>query len=123
MSGIAATAEILVDTDVLVDHLRGAHRLSAEGRRLGVSVVSRCELFAGRDADERLRSFLAPMIDLPIDGVIAERAGTIRRASGIATPDALIAATAITHGIPLMTRNRRHFGRVDGLDVIAPDGR
>jgi predicted nucleic acid-binding protein len=116
-----ATADVLVDTDVLVDHLRGAHRLTSGGRRLGVSVVSRCELFAGRDAESRLGSFLAPMIDLPVDAGIAELAGTIRRESGLATPDALIAATAITHGIPVMTRNRRHFERVDTLRVVRPD--
>jgi predicted nucleic acid-binding protein len=43
-----------------------------------------------------------------------------RRETGIATPDALIAATALTHRIPLMTRNRRHFERVARLRVIAP---
>jgi hypothetical protein len=43
-----------------------------------------------------------------------------RRETGIATPDALIAATALTHRIPLMTRNRRHFERVARLHVIAP---
>lgn len=118
MSGIVATAEVLVDSDVLIDHLRGEHRLSSGGRYLGVSVVSRCELFAGRDAPERLRRFLGAMIELGIDPRIAELAGMTRRATGIATPDALIAATALTHRIPLMTRNRRHFDHIAGLRVI-----
>jgi predicted nucleic acid-binding protein len=60
------------------------------------------------------------MIELPIDGVIAELAGTTRRDAGIATPDALIAATALQHRIPLMTRNSRHFERVAELRVVAP---
>lgn len=115
-----ATAELLVDTDVLVDHLRGDRRLSADGRRFAVSVVSRCELFAGRDEPEMLRRFLSPMIEMPVDGAIAELAGTTRRDTGIATPDALIAATALAHRIPLMTRNRRHFVRVADLRVVAP---
>jgi tRNA(fMet)-specific endonuclease VapC len=114
-----ATAELLVDTDVLIDHLRGSRRLSAE-QPLGVSVVSRCELFSGRDEPERLRRFLSPMLELPIDAAIAELAGLTRRRTGIATPDALIAATALVHRIPLMTRNRRHFDRVDGLRVVTP---
>jgi toxin FitB len=116
-----ATADILLDTDVLVDHLRGARRLSPDVGRIGVSVVTRCELFAGRDEPERLRRFLWPMIELPIDGVIAELAGLTRRQAGIATPDALIAATALVHGIPLMTRSRRHFDRVGTLQLVAPD--
>jgi predicted nucleic acid-binding protein len=114
------TAELIVDTDVLVDHLRGERRLSPGGRVLGVSVVSRCELFAGRDEAVRLRRFLSPMVELPVDGAIAELAGLTRRGTGIAVPDALIAATALTHGIPLMTRNRRHFDRVAHLRVVTP---
>jgi len=92
-----ATAELLVDTDVLIDHLRGQRRLRADTRRIGISVVSRCELFAGRDEARRLRRFLWPMMELPIDVVIAELAGMTRRDTGIATHDALVAATALTH--------------------------
>lgn len=114
------TAELLVDTDVLVDHLHGTRRLSGDGQRVAISVVSRCELFAGRDEPQLLRRFLSAMIELPVDGVIAELAGTTRRDSGIATPDAIIAATALVHGVPLMTRNRRHFDRVAGLRIVAP---
>src|SRR2546429_7498997 len=83
-NGIVATAEILVDTDVLVDHLRGARRMTAE-LGIAVSVVTRCELFAGTDEPERLRRFLWPMVQLPVDAVIAELAGATR---GVATPDA-----------------------------------
>lgn len=115
-----ATAELLVDTDVLIDHLRGVRRLRADGALMGLSVVSRCELFAGRDEPERLRRFLSPMVQLPIDPAIAELAGVTRRDTGIATPDALIAATALAHDIPLMTRNRRHFERVADLRSLGP---
>lgn len=115
-----ATAEILVDTDVLIDHLRGARRLRAGAGSLGISVVSRCELFAGRDDPGLLREFLQPMVELPVDSAIAELAGVTRRVTGIATPDALIAATALTHGIAVMTRHRRHFDRVAGLRVVSP---
>jgi predicted nucleic acid-binding protein len=58
--------------------------------------------------------------DLPIDAAIGELAGLTRRRTGIATPDALIAATALLHRIPLLTRNRRHFDRIDGLRVLTP---
>jgi predicted nucleic acid-binding protein len=50
-----AAADLLVNTDVLIDYLRGTRRLRADGRRLAVSVVSRCELFAGRDEPALLR--------------------------------------------------------------------
>ncbi len=86
----------------------------------GSPVISRCELFAGRDEPQRLRRFLWPLIELPIDAATDELAGMTRRDTGIATPDALIAATALTHRIPLMTCNRRHFDRVAKLRIIAP---
>ncbi len=114
------TAELLVDTDVLVDHLRGRRRLPADVRQLGVSVVTRCELFAGSDEPERLHRLLWPMIELPIDATVAERAGLTRQRTRIATPDTLIAATALQHRIPLMTRNRRHFDSVAELRIVTP---
>lgn len=115
-----ATAELLVDTDVLVDHLRGRRRLAADIEQLAVSVVTRCELFAGRDEPEGLRHLLSPMIEFAIDAATAELAGLTRRRTGIATPDALIAATALLHRLPLMTRNLRHFERVEELRVVTP---
>jgi toxin FitB len=115
-----ASAELLVDTDVLIDHLRGTSRLVAPAERLAVSVVTRCELFAGSDEAARLQAFLDPMEELPVDAQVAELAGLTRRRTGIATPDALIAATALHHGPPVMTRNRRHFERVRDPRVLTP---
>ena len=46
---------------------------------------------------------------------IAERAGRIRRETGVRLPDALIAATAIEERLLLATRNRRDLERVRGL--------
>ena len=114
------TVDLIVDTDVLVDHLRGARRLSPGTGTLGISVITRAELFAGRDEPEVLRRLLAPMVEIVVDGAIAELAGATRRGTGVAMPDALIAATALAHRIPLMTRNRRHFDRVAGLQIVAP---
>ncbi len=51
---------------------------------------------------------------------VAERAGRIRRESGLDLADAVIAATALHLGVPVLTRNRRGFDRVPGLEVRAP---
>jgi predicted nucleic acid-binding protein len=114
----------LLDTDVLIDHLRGSRRLElSEAVPLPfISVVTRCELFAGQDVDEAaLRALLAGFEEVAIDRAIAERGGRIRRETGISLPDALIAASALEHGLAVLTRNRRHFERVTGLEVSGPD--
>ncbi|RZV44672.1 MAG: type II toxin-antitoxin system VapC family toxin [Acidimicrobiia bacterium] len=114
-SGIVA--DYLVDTDVLVDHLRGTAELRARANdRLSYSVVTRAELFAGRaDAESEVRRLLDGLTELPVTGLIAENAGRIRRATGVRLPDALIAATAIKHGLRLMTRNRKDYERIPKL--------
>jgi predicted nucleic acid-binding protein len=114
-------AEVLVDTDVLVDHLRGASPFQPGRENVSYSVVTRCELFAGREAQERVvRRLLEPFTEIEIDRRIAERAGRLRRESGIRTPDALIAATALVHRLKLVTRNVKDFRRVPGLEVRLP---
>jgi predicted nucleic acid-binding protein len=51
---------------------------------------------------------------------VAVQAGRIRRETGVRTLDALIAATALEHGLTLVTRNRRHFEAVRGLRIRRP---
>lgn len=113
--------KLLLDSDVLVDHLRGHRRMVAGRDELYVSAVTRVELFAGRGTEERrIRRLLEPMENLPVDGAIAERAGRLRRSTHIRLPDALIAATALEHRLTLVTRNARDFGSVKGLKLREP---
>jgi predicted nucleic acid-binding protein len=110
-------ADVLVDTDIFIDHLRGARELRPGPHRLHYSVITRAELMAGTSASELVRLLLAPFRERPVDRTIAERAGRIRRESGVRLPDALIAATALEHHLALATRNRRDFANVRGLRI------
>jgi len=119
-------AGYLLDTGILLRHLRGQRRyvrlLRELGkRRLAICVVTRTEVFAGmRPHEERnTRRLLGRMETIPVDGEIADRAGDlIRRARGqgrtLHVPDALTAATAIQYKATLVTLNVRHFA---GLGV------
>lgn len=108
-------ADVLIDTDVFVDHLRGASELAPGRHRVHYSVITRAELFAGNTAWSLVSLLLAPFREIPVTRPVAERAGRIRRESGVRLPDALIAATAIENRLGLATRNRSDFDQVRGL--------
>ncbi len=115
-------ANLLVDTDVFIDHLRGARELTPGRHRVHYSVVTRCELLSGDVGSALVQRLLDPFRELAVDRRVAERAGRIRRETGLAVPDALIAATAIEHDLAVVTRNRRHFEPVKRLRLrdLAP---
>jgi len=88
--------------------------------RILYSVVTRCELFAGHEMEEEtVQRLLEPFEELQVDRPVAERAGRLRRAGGLRTPDALIAATALEHQLVLVTRNARDFRPARGL-ILRP---
>ena len=113
-------ADILVDTDIFIDHLRGTSEVKAGRHRLHYSVITRAELFAGTTGTNVATRVLAPFREIAVDRAIAERAGRVRRESGLRMPDALIAATALERNLSLATRNTRHFGPVRGLRIRSP---
>lgn len=118
MSGTGDMANVLLDTDVLIDHLDGSRSLSRRLAGSSYSSISRAELYSGRDADERIIDRLLDQFDeIPVDRKTAEEAGRIRRESNIRLPDALIAATALLYKLPVHTRNVRDFKKVRRLRI------
>ncbi len=114
---------ILVDTSVLIDHLRGdeaAQRALVgaveQGERLACSVVTKVEVLAGmRPGEEPATRRLLDALDwIDVDDGIAERAGAmanryLRSHPGVDPIDFIIAATAEQHDAALWTRNIKHF--------------
>jgi predicted nucleic acid-binding protein len=110
-------ADLLLGSDVFIDHLRAGIRVPI-GRddSAAYSVITRAELFAGRNSDDQLVSrLLSTFREIEVDRPISERAGRIRRETGIRLPDAIIAATAIEGKLQLVTRNLRDFQGVPEL--------
>jgi predicted nucleic acid-binding protein len=119
---------ILVDTDILIAHLRGiaaARTWLRQARQNGpmtVSVVTIAELSGGIRSAERhdVWALLACMRAEPASDIIARQAGQFMRQyrrshSGIGLGDYLIAATAQVIGADLATLNTRHFPMFPGL--------
>jgi predicted nucleic acid-binding protein len=119
---------LLLDTDVLVEYLRGRQTavdyLESLTSDLCVSVISVAELFAGardREEERSLKQFLLAFALLPVTEKVAQRGGLYRRdygpSHGTGLADALIAATAEENGANLATFNRRHFPIVSRITV------
>lgn len=120
---------LLLDTDVLVEYLRGRQRaieyLEGLSSDPSISVISVAELFTGVKGDEEervLKQFLLVFSILPVNEKIARLGGLYRReyrpSHGTGSADALIAATAEEDGASLVTFNRRHFPMVS--EVMVP---
>jgi predicted nucleic acid-binding protein len=118
----------LLDTGLILRHLRGRRRtvqlLRGLGKKGGLSIASitRLEVHAGMHSDERWQTqkLLSRLTTIDLDRDIADRAGDLiasaRSANHTLTvPDAVIAATAIGHGLTLATLNRADFQHIPGL--------
>ncbi|MCV7402034.1 type II toxin-antitoxin system VapC family toxin [Mycobacterium fragae] len=125
---------VIVDTDLLVDFLRGKGsgvRLVRElvaGHRLRVTAITAFELRVGTDflgrRDDILR--LVRSRTFPLDPSSALRAGDVAatlRAAGkdIGMADCLQAGICLNFDLPFATRNRKHFDRVEGLRLFDVD--
>ena len=120
----------LIDTDVAIDYLRRreyAQKLlenwAGEGL-LAISTLTHLEIYQGMKTGEEdaTNAFLDGLISVVVDIPIARRAGTMLgglRSKGmtIGIADAIIAATALQFGAPLLTNNVEHYPFTD-LKVI-----
>ena len=126
----------MLDTDILSEVMRGrnptvqerALAYLAEYQHLSFSFITRYEILRGLKAKRATRQILAfdelchASNVLPLTDPIVVRAAEIYanlRQQGQLTSDAdiLIAATALTYGLVLVTSNVAHFARVGGLRV------
>lgn len=129
MSPADEAVPIVVDTSILIDHLRGRPQARevlvaarSSGRRVWSSVVVRMELLGGMRSDERRRTHaLIDAIEwVDVDSRIADRAGELARTHRRTNPDIdiagyLIAATAEIARADLKTLNVTHFPMIPGL--------
>ncbi|MDQ2741693.1 MAG: type II toxin-antitoxin system VapC family toxin [Chloroflexota bacterium] len=118
---------IVLDTSILIDHLRGnaaaqtaLERVLDSGERVVGSVLSRTEAFAGmRPGEEAVTTRLMALIEwIPLDEDLADRAGALaqcylRSYPGIDMVDYAIAALSDALDAELWTRNRKHFPMLD----------
>ncbi len=125
-------AEAVFDTDILVDHLRAVRNATElvyqvrSGRITGyISTITEAELYAGKDQDDEKKNMLiAELLGLfekvEVNSTIARSGGILKRVHGVAVTDALIAATALSLGCKLLTRNVKDYEMIKGLALEKP---
>lgn len=125
---------MLIDSDLLVwmtrGHVGAVQRL-AQLLPWKLSAVTYIELAQGCRSKAELSQLkkglaMSQAHILPLTPSITDRAIALidghALANGLQLGDALIAATAVEHGLTLLTGNRKHFAKLPGLtlDVFKP---
>ena len=127
---------MIQDTSFIIDLLRGdesAERLlniiEKEARPQKVSSVTVLELYEGvarsqtpESKQQRILDILDTKHVVSADQTVMRRAGKlsgelINDGRRIEREDCIIAATCLLNDEPIVTRNTRHFERVDGLET------
>lgn len=127
----------LLDTSVLIGWFRNKPEESEfiesnKESTMYISAITYGEFYegtivGGRQTSRKRRSDeILNMVDIiPVDVAIARRFAELRavlrsRGELFGDLDILIAATALEHGLELVTSNMRHFGRLSELRAAMP---
>ena len=125
----------VLDTNTVLDYFKGKGRvaerlLAVAPSEIALPAVSAYEVWVGvlgsqnpKRRREQFEAFLSVVEILPFDAEAGIRAAELRHSleragEAIGPLDTLIAATALSHGGVLVTRNLREFSRVPGLKTI-----
>ena len=123
---------ILIDTSILIDHLRKQkkdktifYRLSFQYNYV-ISSITEFEFSVGSTPPNRefVEKLLSKLPVLPFDSACVKTAIGIyhnlkSKNQLIPLPDIFIAATAITYNLQLLTLNRKHFERMKDLKLLS----
>lgn len=122
---------ILVDSDIIIDVLRG-HKPTielldslAKQNNLYISGITEAEVHSGKDMEDESRrnithALIVQFNKINPDNNILILAGSIRRQTGMTLADCIIAATAKSIVASLLTKNRKDFERVQDLSLFNP---
>lgn len=123
---------VVIDTDILIDASRAIDEAitcldEIEKRSaLAISVVTEMELVVGcrnktelRVLDRFLHRFRVISINEQVSDKGVDLLRRYRLSHGLLIADAFIAATAIVSDAPLVSKNQRDYGFIDGLNLLA----
>ena len=119
--------KFLIDSNVVIDYLDG--RLPTAGillinrivdDSLLLSVVTKIEVLGFPIVNQLLVDFVDAAMILNLNNNIVNQTINLRKSKKIKLGDAIIAATAITHSLILVTRNVEDFKNIENLKFLNP---
>ena len=122
----------LIDSDILIDYLRGLlktrdflFRLREKGILI-ISVINVVEVYSGKEIKNAKKrkivdGFLNEFEIISLEENLAREAGKIRMKYQVPFADAIIAATAMKTKSFLATRNIKHFSKIKNLKIISSE--
>ncbi|WP_316825736.1 type II toxin-antitoxin system VapC family toxin [Pedobacter miscanthi] len=118
----------LADTNSVIEYLENKlpekALLFMDNLEMHLSVISRMELLGWSKMTERqlheLNGFISASHVYNLSEQIIQNTIKIRKSHKIKLPDAIIAATAITNNLTLITRNTSDFKKIVNLEILNP---
>ncbi len=116
-------AEYLLDTTVIIDHLRGDKKVSfylekigLKGDTAGCCCINIAEIYSGmlEKETEKTNRLINSLYYYEVTRDISKTAGRLRRKYSkkgitLATTDVIIGATALIYDLILVTKNIKHY--------------
>ena len=121
---------VLADTSILIEFWKKdksktkLFQLLDHFDTYSISAITEFEIFSGANEEQKLfwNQFLERIIILPFDSQAADTASrlfqTLKRVNKqIDIADLFIASTALANNLPLATLNKKHFERIEQLEI------
>jgi len=115
--------EILVDTNIILYLLSGSDTLEEvlQGKDIYLSFITELELIGFKKItpkeEQQIKRLLDDCTIIPINNRLKEKYVELRKKYHLKLADAIIAATALTFDLPLITSNKQ-FKTVEELSII-----
>jgi predicted nucleic acid-binding protein len=120
----------LIDSNIVIDYLN--NELPGNGMVLmndvvddfpNISIITQIEVLRFNTTDtsyQILRNFIQDSIIFNLNDLVVDKTIAICKSHKVKLPDAIIAATAITSDLILITRNTDDFKKIAGLKLLNP---
>jgi len=127
-----ANKVIMVDTSILIDYYRKTDKnktiwisLVRQGYEFAISSITKYEIYSGATKNQLQfwNDVLIAISVIPFDESSVDKAVEInnmlkRKRKQIDLADLFIAATAMNYNLPIATLNKKHFERIEGLNLV-----